>query len=147
MIHDIETEEHFIVNLNLLTQAKVEDLQKEIKAEEGLDPKDYRLSYVVETQKFPVEEEELIADIVRENGHFEGELKKYGSLRRQMEISCESSDLIGHVALLLGPPKKFEHYVITRNHNRFKFQSGKINSQYGKVIIQFGTLRYFSSDL
>ena len=94
MIHDIETEECYTVDFSLSAQATVEDLQKAIKAEEGLDSVDYRLSYVTQAQKFPLEEEELIFDIVQESGQFEGELKKYGSLRRQMEIMCESSDLI-----------------------------------------------------
>ena len=128
MIHDIETGECYTVNFSLPVQATVEDLLKAIKAEEGLAPEEYRLSYVARDQKFPVEEKEVIADIVQESCQFEGELKAYGSLRRQMEIVCETSDLIGHVALLLGPSNKFEHYLITRNHNRFKFQSSKLHN-------------------
>ena len=70
------------IDLMLDPNSTIEELQTELKDEAGLAPNDYRLYYQRNTHKEPLEENEVLSDITKEDGKFVAEMKPMSVLRR-----------------------------------------------------------------
>ena len=111
-------------------QGTVADLKAKLGQVEGFQRDRYRLYFKNGDHEECVDDDEILEDIAKNGGNFVAEISKLSSPfeKCKVNITCDETDCVGEVGILIGTPKKFEHFLLTRRSNNFKLTRGILSS-------------------
>ena len=122
------SDEDFIFKLD--EKATTLDLKVAFTEKEGYTPDELRLMYRrQEGDDEPLDDTELLEDIEKHPGVFLLECPPLGPSSGKISIFRKMSDEIQEgekICLLVGPKKKFEHYILNHEENNFSIPGCKL---------------------
>merc|ERR1719414_1360051 len=74
-----------------------------------------------------LDDDDVLTDIVKDDGHFVAEISKLGLFDGTIDLSYEDENHIGDVNVLIGSPKDFEHFKLNHEKNNMKIANCKLN--------------------
>ena len=136
---DTETVEPTARPLTLSENATVEDMKTALGSAEGFqNPQTrYRIYYRKPTHEEPLDDDDILTDIVKDDGHFVAEISKLGPMDGLVDLIYDDQSQCGNAIILMGSPKKFEHFILNHEKNKVKVIDGELFNFHTKNRIYF----------
>ena len=124
---DTETVEPTARPLTLSEKATVEDMKTALGSAEGFqNPQTrQRIYYRKPTHEDPLDDDDILTDIVKDDGHFVAEISKLGPMDGLVDLIYDDQSQCGNAIILMGSPKKFEHFILNHEKNKVKVVDGE----------------------
>lgn len=122
---DTETVRRTATSLTLDDNATVEEMKKALSDAEGFHEERYRILYRKPTHDEALDDDDILTEVVKEDGNFVAEISKLGPFDGTIDLTYEDQSCIGNASILMGSPKDFEHFKLNHDKNNMKLKRGK----------------------
>ena len=119
---DTETVRRTATSLTLDDNATVEEMKKALSDAEGFHEERYRILYRKPTHDEALDDDDILTEVVKEDGNFVAEISKLGLFDGTIDLTYEDQSCIGNASILMGSPKDFEHFKLNHDKNNMKLR-------------------------